>query len=506
MKLQGLAIIFVIIMLPIVIITSGYIQTQIDTVVLQTKYDTILMNATYDAIKAFQINETNSTTQNIPTEKIRDIKASIATFYNSLGTGMGASGYTEEDLKPYVPVLVYTLYDGYYIYAPFYNTNTNKKDQGLKPYIYYSARYVSGNNDITINYTLDNYITVYGMLNGKYETRSGYLINPADWNSASHTYKGITISDEYLTEIDDATCMADSHQEIPYKYIAGENKSREKAYYRNGSWYRYTIDKKVLPIKDPASMGITSAQDSSAILYYEDAAKFSNWVITNLGGLTVGNIQMDSTLKSKLYGSNSGQKIFDISSHDPESKVSNFYTHKRDIIRNSIQTNLYSAIAAYNDSTSKTYNFKMPELTDNDWDRILNNVSMISFLQGLPIKNKYYMGYSVMTNNKNREFVDPESIYLINGDTYHSVTHKGISGGLIGYRNIDFDEKVVITNQNQTLYYYPHGQLADYDCLVSNNSSSTTTKEEALKDTNIAKAYYTALARERYNSYKSNRF
>lgn len=64
------------------------------------------MNATHDAIKAFQINQSNSNTTNAPEEKLRDVKASINTFYNSLATSMGTSGFTEEDLNPYIPALV----------------------------------------------------------------------------------------------------------------------------------------------------------------------------------------------------------------------------------------------------------------------------------------------------------------------------------------------------------------------------------------------------------------
>ena len=65
MKLQSWIVIFSIIVIPIVLVMSLYIQMQISYINLQGNYDTVLNNATYDAIKAFQINETNSTTQNI---------------------------------------------------------------------------------------------------------------------------------------------------------------------------------------------------------------------------------------------------------------------------------------------------------------------------------------------------------------------------------------------------------------------------------------------------------
>ena len=75
MKIQGLAVIFAIIIIPISLVISTYVQSQVDTITLQTSYDTKLDNATHDAVKAFQLNEINSNTQNVDTEKIRDIEA-----------------------------------------------------------------------------------------------------------------------------------------------------------------------------------------------------------------------------------------------------------------------------------------------------------------------------------------------------------------------------------------------------------------------------------------------
>lgn len=56
MKLQNLSIIFAIIIIPITLILSAYIGTQIDTASLQQSYDTTLMDATHDAVVAFELN------------------------------------------------------------------------------------------------------------------------------------------------------------------------------------------------------------------------------------------------------------------------------------------------------------------------------------------------------------------------------------------------------------------------------------------------------------------
>ncbi len=103
MKIQELAIIFIIIILPITIVLSVYTQLQIKTVEMQTAYDTKLTSATVDALKAFQINTSNSTISDISNSKIRDLEASIKTFKGSLKSTFGLNGYTEEEMNQYIP-------------------------------------------------------------------------------------------------------------------------------------------------------------------------------------------------------------------------------------------------------------------------------------------------------------------------------------------------------------------------------------------------------------------
>ena len=53
-----------------------------------------------------------------------------------------------------------------------------EKISGLKPYVYYSCRYKKGtNNDFVITYSLDNYITIKGLINGKQVNDAGYLLD-----------------------------------------------------------------------------------------------------------------------------------------------------------------------------------------------------------------------------------------------------------------------------------------------------------------------------------------
>ena len=220
MKIQNLAVIFIIIILPISMIITAYVQNQVETLELQISYDTKLTNATYDALKAFQLNTVNSSTSDLANSKLRDIEASVNTFFNSIATNFNMAGYNQDILKQYVPAIVYTMYDGYYIYSPFTNTLTSEdyiegsstyQDgetiSGLKPYIFYSCRYKKGSDtDVVITYSLDNYITVQGTVAGETVFRYGYLLdNVGNYNSTNNTitYRGVTIEQETLREYTD---------------------------------------------------------------------------------------------------------------------------------------------------------------------------------------------------------------------------------------------------------------------------------------------------------------
>ena len=153
MKMIHVIAIALLIIVPMALILTSYSNSQLKTIQYQVAYDTKLRNSTYDAIKAFQLNMSNSSTSDFANSKIRDIEASANVFYTSLSNNFTANGYTKETLKNYVPALVYTLYDGYYIYSPYENTldgidlNNNSEYSpgdlvyGLKPYIYYSCRH-----------------------------------------------------------------------------------------------------------------------------------------------------------------------------------------------------------------------------------------------------------------------------------------------------------------------------------------------------------------------------
>ena len=289
MRIQDLAIIFVIIILPISIVLGAYTQMQISTISLQTEYDMKLTAATSDAIKAFQINTANSSTSDIANSKIRDIEASISTFKSSIKSVFGMNGFSEDEMNEYIPALVYTMYDGFYIYSKFNNQNhlEGNLDQngenifGLKPYITYSAEYVKDNTDVVITYSLDNHISIKGIVDGVYWDRSGYLIDGiTNVTDDSIKYNGVTIGKgtklkEHLPAI--GTLNEGYYEYIRYngtKYYLDENNNRI-IYFLNGN---------MMELKPTTQVGTESGYESfknkieasdSAYNYYKEAYKFT---------------------------------------------------------------------------------------------------------------------------------------------------------------------------------------------------------------------------------------
>lgn len=210
MKIQYLAIIFLIIIIPMTLLLTMYNQAQINNLSLQLTYKSYLSDATHNAIKAFELNTVNNSYSEVADSLKRDVEAAANVFLSSMAKSLGTSGATNESVAEYVPAILFTLYDGYYIYAPSYNeileevTEQREAIDGtmkdvvvaksqdpkvedfshiVKPYVYYTMRYVKGSTiDIIVNYTLDNYISVYGKVgkdengNDNYVTKSGYLV------------------------------------------------------------------------------------------------------------------------------------------------------------------------------------------------------------------------------------------------------------------------------------------------------------------------------------------
>lgn len=467
------------------------------------------MDATYDGIKAFQINASYNNLSNVSDTLREDVQAAISTFMNSLSINMGVSGYSKRQMNDYIPAIVFTLYDGYYIYS------STKTDSGyeymLKPYNYYTVRYKqSDSNDVVINYTLDNYIAVYGWINGEYIVKSGYLVsNRQPVRERENLYEIVPYaltSTNAFAGIEEKEITSNMY--IPtideYKIVTGETTDdrTEYLYPRNDIFY-----------VDPAS----------ASKYYAESEEFTRWAEENLDWIKPSMAMRNAKKLKDLYEEDSEKysdyefftndtiKIFDFDNNNPEDSTSFFSEHKTAVIKTSIQDNLNQAITAYSQGTSSTYEFKLPKLDINEWDMLSSNICMLTFMQGVPIGTKYYNNYALVQSTRNKLYVAPESLYFIaeGNDYYHKIDCPHLTGNNItGYSNFDFlPKKLSFKDENS---YYKHDELACYYCIVDRNYESTGEINNATGDVRIDSlstdrqlAYYTALAREKYRRYKT---
>ena len=284
----------------------------------------------------------------------------------------------------------------------------------------------------------------------------------------------------------------------------GNGEIKELEYIKKNGTKYYTDGQIVFTIlngKKIIQTGVTVAEienNKNAINYYKESNELRTFIDDNLSDLNTNNIVDFKT--GKTYSSedvespyyNAG-KIFD---GDVEAEDSNFNTHRIDVIKNSIETNLSVAISNFNNYSGVKTNFLMPKLKDSDWDKIMENISIISFFQGANIGGKVYNGYSIITNTKNEDVVMEDSIYIKKGDTIHRITEKGLDAqNAVGIFNVNLEPR----DNGEGIYYLPVTGTLSYDSIVTQNN---VIKFSDIKDSNLLKIYYTALARERYGLYR----
>lgn len=578
MSLDKLAVIFIIIILPIAIVLGVYTDAQTETLKMQLEYDKILDSATSDAIKTYQINSFNDTTSHIGGERMREINAAANSFFTSLATSLDMQGYNKESLQDYVPALVFTMYDGYYMYSKYINTltdndylsqadidlnpgaNQGKNPStyqngdmlyGVKPFVSYSCKYKNyplAGDDFVISYTLDNYITIQGVVNGKYVNESGYLIDTDKIEmfrslTGFVKYKGVQM---HVKE----NILQENVGSIKYKYhkingtkwyyddnladgYDGENYDYQWFYLLNGQRIYDTSKKDTL----------SPENEWAAYHYYANANLFTHHLIDKYG---LGNLKPTHAYEVIINKDgnkieyNQGEFLNQVDKDKPifelnniDEPTSNFNKHRLAVIRYTIEKNLSIAIKNYNHySPTVEADFQMPELKETEWDKIMNNMTVISFLQGMPIGTKIYNGCSVVANNKNEEVVNEESIVIANivNNEYYKATYRGFESTdyLLGINNVDLERKSIDDDNSVNLsYYYPKWYFANYDSISNPtknaNIYSTITDGNynfacdgniyqyfrEIYDSNNAsnpynnavKTYLIAIAREKYSKY-----
>ena len=678
MKLQSFGVVFALIVIPLILVLTYYIQLQVDTIELQTEYDTHLLAATHDAMSSFELNTANEDLSSVSDSLRTIIEASSNIFINTLATKMGMSNASKSYIEPYIPAMLYTLYDGYYIYAPtkvlttltdsngnavyvgdlgvkreshdtysyieldeeslsetekagntltYANLEDNSEDYGqllylkkgskdrytaniaeaelktknvLKTYMPYAARYQRETNaigkkvDVTVVYTLDNYITVEGSIGDEYYAKSGYLI---PYDSVKIEIDGVNENQLLRYNQNDAqSILEESGRKIKVtigdgtSFEAGGNNIKVSTYnneivslknqlqkaendavlYSKGAITEgtYISDLRTIigvlnslqsPLKsysydegaDPIAVLNQVEKDCTAeinnrqyevdkissAVYYLKAKIFSKWVSEYLGDIEERDlIEIAGQEYTSIKGTetvihdfeNSSSKVFDLVGKESNGITeidvdSPFYTHKLNVIRNSIQYNLNLTLSTYNKNEIYQFEYEMPVISNEEWDQILSKVSIVSFMQGIKCKLKTYNNYMIVSSTNNEIAVSPENIYYVSkagfndeNSEYHRLDcEKFIASDVssnkeyiaFSSKEVKYD-KLYDKSNTEIPYAYDHKNLACYQCINDINYKHTNIFDSGLSEyasySNLRKAFYIAVGKERNNVYKMN--
>ncbi|MBQ4900429.1 hypothetical protein KB559_16455 [Paenibacillus sp. Marseille-P2973] len=165
MKITNLAILFVCIFLPFMLVLDMRTRDQETVLQLEVQYSAALRTAIQDAGKVLNMNELQEYEAAYESDKFFKVNKELAldTFFRTLYLNFGVENdpIGQGTLASYIPVIGITDYDGYYLYTMTEYTDTTGQTiarpmwRPKKPYAYSDSR---GN---TINFTLDSYVYAY---------------------------------------------------------------------------------------------------------------------------------------------------------------------------------------------------------------------------------------------------------------------------------------------------------------------------------------------------------
>lgn len=200
MKIQNLAIIFLVIIIPLVMILSYYLHLQQKTLELQAEYDTKLSEATKEGIKAFEVNTVDWSEKEgrkkTSLNNREEAEAIISAFTTSLANNLNIAGTAKEYMLNYIPAIAITMYDGYYVYAPSYVPVTAETEEGIQLFYDVSS---GGSNSAIIAGDLTResedkilYVAETGGERYFYE----YVVDATSGYTETKTYEGLTTDPE----------------------------------------------------------------------------------------------------------------------------------------------------------------------------------------------------------------------------------------------------------------------------------------------------------------------
>lgn len=320
----------------------------------------------------------------------------------------------------------------------------------LKNYIPYSARYKHGEElDVVISYSMDNFLSVIGKSKtqqGDYEyfSRSGYLLDPGIEMKITGI-KGLENGDN-----------AGVTDEIIDKIINYSNNKIEvnlhgiKRWYinpENGEEKTEELDT-VITYNNSQGLNLDSLntthaymiQQREAVKYYIKSYYFTKWAFEKLKDIEVRDVKVDlpEELKKALQKTDKnsiindiktekeGQKIFDSTDkYVISDKNSYFNYHKKSVMRNSIQYNIFIAASNFSKVIQQTNTNKniyrrveIPMLSDVDWEDVCTNISMVTFTNGLKTPKGILSTYAKVSSGDNQFTINEDGLYFVAANAF----------------------------------------------------------------------------------------
>ncbi|MBR5227885.1 MAG: hypothetical protein IKV94_04520 [Clostridia bacterium] len=396
MRLTDLAIVFVVIMLPIVIIvyvnTSFVVRAERE----EMYYKNMINSAVSDATIAMKNVENDDYEIDYGYSGIVDNKVSVNanvavdTFFTSLYNNLGIKGNkgSEDSFKSYIPALAIIDYDGIYIYSaeeydgvPVYTIKPKK----YFTYTYYIEKTTSG---YTTNYEIKPYTK---------EVDSNKI-------NANLIYQVTFTQDDYV---------------FLKVYNIDET---------------YNI---VREISTPDSITYNNEVivDYTKAFYLEDSDN-NNWLLGDVYTLSrFGGAMLSTDADKLLYGEydESGELVKD-------GIVQHLAKQRRETIAKICMEEVSYAVNAHNFFAKKAgirYVFNFSVNSDSDWYETVDGIGILAIAQGISLGNRYlnYNAYSVSDLSNAKKYYLSDS-YMVEDESgninkqpykmYHASSECGI--------------------------------------------------------------------------------
>lgn len=419
------------------------------------------------------------------------------------------------------------------------NINDAKKTYKhvLKTFVPYTSTIEKSGKKYIINYSLDNYVRIIG----DDIIREGYVEDWEDIRSKGFKYRPYT-NTEILKE---NIAVRDSENEDvrveSYQYVYNTN--NDKRYYDSVADRFFIVNNNYVKIYLPEVDANHQMAEFKRIDYSST---------TNINDFFSGEKHFYQLLNKKenhLYTISNGQYVeanIHFQDHngviiswedmfDKDYSSRNYYVeamffnlwlrntfgndyteilnNKKQNIINNINNNLKLSMANY--SANSSINYRLPEITDEDWSQALSNISVITFFQGAKIGIKTYNNYAIVTSNENNEFISKDSLYYYNSIINHNIPSQNDKyyhtfgcynsrGENEAYLKIDFKPQSYTIGDN-TYRYYKHCDIDDplspcFNCIVNTNTKTINDdiqNFETLQDRALARERYIKLSRSK---------